>query len=217
MKRICSHLQCTNPHYARGLCRSHYDSQRKAGFKDHPRERVDANATFEERLQHHGWRVVDRDWTLVNTPCWEWAAASKRNGYGALRVNIRNDSGLWQEWGAHQVAFVAWVGAIPPGQVVRHKCDNPPCINPNHLELGAMVDNVTDMVHRRRAANGERMTGFKLTDSDVVEIRHVFATKGTSKAELARRYGVSRTLIRRVLNYTIRTAVTNPPLPESDR
>jgi response regulator of citrate/malate metabolism len=80
-----------------------------------------------------------------------------------------------------------------------------------------MVDNVTDMVHRRRAANGERMTGFKLTDSDVVEIRHVFATKGTSKAELARRYGVSRTLIRRVLNYTIRTAVTNPPLPESDR
>lgn len=65
-------------------------------------------------------------------------------GYGVLHVNARS-------YLAHRLAYEAsrdeW---IPPGQVVRHRCDNPPCVNPDHLELGTQRDNVNDTKARGR-------------------------------------------------------------------
>ena len=79
------------------------------------------------------------------------------------------------------------------GQVVRHKCDNPRCINPNHLELGTQLDNVQDSVVRGRATRSPGITNgrAKLTTAQVLEIRNAAGTG----PQLAHAYGVSTTVI----------------------
>lgn len=81
---------------------------------------------------------------------------------------------------AHRVAYRLYKGEIHEGQCVRHKCDNPSCVNPDHLEIGTQADNMKDMVERRRQSKGEahaikfrgsRHGRAKLTDDDVRKIR----------------------------------------------
>jgi hypothetical protein len=87
------------------------------------------------------------------------------------------------------------------GKVVRHKCDNPACINPNHLELGTQAENVQDMVQRGRKVTirGSDHKFAKLNESDIPIIRSMIA-KGESQARVARIYKVDKALIRRIHN-----------------
>ena len=89
-------------------------------------------------------------------------------------------------------------GEIPKGLVVRHKCDNPLCINPKHLELGTPADNNSDMKIRGRAAlQYGQLNGYsKLDDSDVVEILKSKEKQGS----LAKRYNVSDATISLIKN-----------------
>ena len=82
------------------------------------------------------------------------------------------------------------------GLVVRHKCDNPPCVNPNHLEVGTQRDNVRDMQERGRGLVGERHPMAKLTRKQVDDIRarHVRGTSRWSPGntrELCEEFGIS--------------------------
>lgn len=86
---------------------------------------------------------------------------------------------------AHRVAYEVWVGPIPKGHVVRHTCDNPPCINPAHLVSGTNAENSRDMVDRGRSLVGERHHKARLTEDDVRKIR---AMQGTNK-EIANAVG----------------------------
>ena len=78
------------------------------------------------------------------------------------------------------------------GKVVRHKCDNPRCINPDHLKLGTHNDNMRDMTSRKRQAVGERQGAAKLTAAEVMAIResYVRGSKEFGQYALARRFGV---------------------------
>lgn len=78
--------------------------------------------------------------------CWEWSANSYSNGYGQFQLNGKPHL-------AHRIAYELVNGPIPKGLVVRHKCDNPSCIKPEHLELGTQFDNIRDMVKRGRHTN----------------------------------------------------------------
>ena len=84
------------------------------------------------------WAKVDRD-----GECWEWAAARNSKGYGSLCVG-----GKWTM--AHRHAYALTHGPIAKGLVVRHTCDNPPCVNPAHLLLGTYSDNMRDALERGR-------------------------------------------------------------------
>lgn len=85
--------------------------------------------------------------------CWNWTSGKDVNGYGRLWYNGQNST-------AHTVAYSVFVGPIPKGLEVRHKCDNPSCINPDHLELGTHADNMRDKSIRKRI-HGEKNPNHK--------------------------------------------------------
>lgn len=109
------------------------------------------------------------------------------DGYPAVRINGRVTS-------LHRVMYAELNGPIPEGKVVRHTCDNPACVNPNHLILGTHADNVKDRVDRGRSAIGERHGRHKLTRDDVLAIRH--GSEGVRAT--ARKYSVDPKAIRMI-------------------
>lgn len=89
-----------------------------------------------------------------------------------------------------------WVnGSIPKGLVVRHECDNPACVNINHLLLGTQKDNVHDSIKRRRWPMNERHKWTKLSVDDVMAIR----SSSLSSSELALTYNVTYRHIRHIV------------------
>ncbi len=82
--------------------------------------------------------------------CVVWQLTTTR-GAGQLKHQGRN-------WYAHRLMYAALHGEIPSGLVVRHRCDNRACINPNHLVLGTHADNMRDMVERGRSTRGRELT-----------------------------------------------------------
>ena len=100
---------------------------------------------------------------------------------------------------AYRVAFEVWVGPIPNGQWVLHRCDNPRCIRPDHLELGDQTKNMADCSRRGRAATGARNGQAKLTQSGVDEMRRL-RSDGWTQARLASRFGVTQATVWRAVN-----------------
>lgn len=91
---------------------------------------------------------------------------------------------------SHRVAYTITKGEIPKGMVIRHKCDNSKCINPEHLELGSQQENIQDKVKRGRVPSGDKHMNAKLTNIVALEI---YNFKGTqSLSETARQYNISK-------------------------
>ena len=82
--------------------------------------------------------------------CWLWTGATDRHGYGRIWSGFKTSAGNKQTWIVPRVSYEQHVGPIPDGMVVRHKCDNPYCAAPHHLELGTMKENTKDMMDRGR-------------------------------------------------------------------
>ena len=132
--------------------------------------------------------------------CWEWTG-SRRAGYGRAIVNQKSVR-------AHRRAWVLTNGPIPDGLFVLHKCDNPPCVRPDHLFLGTQLDNRRDAVAKGRQASGANHASHlhpelrqgtnngnaKLTEEIVREIRLMEMMRG-DLSRMARRYSVSKTVI----------------------
>lgn len=119
----------------------------------------------------------------------------RKNGYGQL---YHKPTKKYQY--AHRVAYMEAYGPIPEGLVVRHKCDNPSCVNPEHLELGTQTDNMQDAVKRGRSAAGMRNGMAKLTPEDAERIRFIIASKEVSQRALAREYKVSPQTINNIVH-----------------
>jgi hypothetical protein len=127
----------------------------------------------------------------VDTDCWEWQAARHSSGYGQLR---RSGRAIYM----HRWSYEHHNGPIPDGMLIRHSCDNPPCVNPAHLLLGTERENMADAVERGRASVAERHSR-KLTNADVVTIRACIAA-GEKQAHVARRFGIAESTVSEMMH-----------------
>ena len=121
--------------------------------------------------------------------CWDFCG-TRRGGYG----RIKNENDILKT--AHCVAYDLCVGDIPEGMKVLHTCDNPSCVNPDHLFLGTQQDNVDDMINKGRKVicSSEYNGGAKLSLEDVLYIR----SSEDSYQTLATKYGLHWKTISRV-------------------
>lgn len=159
------------------------------------------------------WKQVDK-----SGDCWIWTASKIGRGYGQVKFNYKHLR-------SHRVSWELTYGPIPKGLFVLHKCDNPACVNPDHLELGTHKENMRQMVERERSPKGERNarvmyperypTGdshysrlqpermargekhgnSKLTADNIRHIRQVYSAGESTYEQLAHVYGVSITCI----------------------
>lgn len=193
MDSTCTFDGCDKPVRSSGLCASHYNQWlKKKELKP-------------LQVQYHGlsesvrfMRRVDKS---APNGCWNWTGSRmNRSWHGQWR----NSAGEHEM--VHRAAWRMFVGPIPDGMFVLHRCDNPVCLNPSHLFLGTQTDNMNDMWLKKRARPrallGSRHGGAKLTEDKVLEIRKSIL----SGIELAKIYGVSPTTIcdirkRRIWNH----------------
>ncbi len=103
---------------------------------------------------------------------------------------------------AHRAAWMMWKGDIPEGICVLHKCDNPKCINPEHLFLGTRIDNNIDKFKKGRQSRlkGVENGKEKLNEKDIFEIREITKNKKYNVSELSRKYNVSRFCINSIIH-----------------
>ena len=127
--------------------------------------------------------------------CWNWHASKEAFGYGHFKYDHRILK-------AHRFSWEYFRGVIPAGSYVLHKCDNPSCINPNHLFLGTPFDNMQDKIRKGRAVYemGEKSHNAKLTDAQVQEIRSLYSTGKYYQHDLGKRFGVTKQHIGRIVN-----------------
>lgn len=124
--------------------------------------------------------------------CWTWKASKAGQGYGQIKLPKQRRQAY-----AHRVAYEIYKGPIPAGQYVCHACDNPECVNPDHLFLGSSHDNHADMKEKGRHTYGEKSATRKLTENQVLQIRSCLAA-GMTQMQIARAFGVQQMTISRI-------------------
>jgi len=138
--------------------------------------------------------------TLTANPdkCWDWTAF-KHRGYGSFWVTQK---GKGLNVRATRISYFLHYHIDPIGKLVLHKCDNPSCVNPLHLELGTCNDNMQDMIKkgRKKFRTGANHAQSKLTQEIVDSIRLELKLIGTSQELIAKRYGVNQSVISRIKN-----------------
>lgn len=154
----CTVAECDRPARCKGMCNRHYENVRRYGYPVPVRE----------------WDLVDvidrAGWTVTESGCWEWGGSRNEDGYGVL-THLR--SGL-SNARAHRLMYERFVGPIPDGAEIRHRCDNPPCVNPEHLEPGTHAENMSDMAERGRhwrSGAAECLNGHDLTAPGAYRVR----------------------------------------------
>lgn len=135
-------------------------------------------------LETHFRRGVGR---TTEGGCILWSGVTDVRGYGIIYSSTHRRG--QRTFLAHRVAWELANGPIPDGLWALHRCDNPPCVNVDHLFIGTRHDNIDDMARKGRSPNR------KLTDEQIRAVRARYASGGVSQQRLADEYGVHQTCI----------------------
>lgn len=142
----------------------------------------DLNARF--------WNKIEK---MKNDGCWLWIGNKTRGGYGSFTLNRKRLL-------AHRFSYSLACGNIPEGLCVCHTCDVRLCVNPSHLFLGTIADNIHDMVSKGRNARGESVAGSRLTPELVSLIRYVYSSGEKTLDEIAKEFGLNSDYVSRIVS-----------------
>jgi hypothetical protein len=136
-------------------------------------------------------KAKEVEWIVTEKGCHEVISHKPmKSGYIPRRIN-------GQTLSLHRLVYEENYGKIPKGLVVRHKCDNRACINPEHLEIGTFYDNAMDRVKRNRQPKGEEIHQSKLTEEQARDIKY---NKELTQAEFVKKYNVTSSLVSMIIN-----------------
>ena len=179
MPDLCSFDGCPRPRDSKGLCTQHYNLQ----LKGKPLRPI--KVTRKNGFTWNEWV----EWILsrcTRSACWEWTGPSTQRGYpyASFRGKL---------YRLNRVILEAYKGApVDPKLVAKHSCDNPRCLNPDHLEWATQQENCRDETIR-----GRKRAGYKITPDAVRSIRKRLAS-GAVGRRLAEEYGVVPSVISRI-------------------
>lgn len=144
-------------------------------------------------------RFDDKCIPITETGCWIWTGHTgiPPNDYGRIKVKGKNRI-------ASRIAYMIFKKEIPHGMSVCHLCDTPSCVNPDHLFLGTHADNMRDSVVKgRNPKAGSKNGQAKLSEQDVIKIRHIYNTQRISQRDLAKKFNVSGPTVNLIVNNRI--------------
>jgi len=140
--------------------------------------------SLKQRLNHFHNKYTKKD-----NGCWIWNG-STANGYGRFCLHGK-------EIKAHRFAYEQFIGEIPEGFFVCHTCDNPSCVNPEHLFVGTPSENSRDMVKKGRSLMGSKNPNSKINPDDVKKIIALHCD-GMSPLSIAKIFGLSDVMVRNI-------------------
>lgn len=156
---------------------------------EHLRSGVTKSCGCRKTSEHKLKRIFDSKYVISKKGCWEWTGYCDKDGYPKI-----GDKCL----GAHRYSYERFKGKIPEGMLVCHSCDNPSCVNPEHLWLGSHNDNAQDKVQKKRQAIGEKIGNAKLTEYEVKEIRKL-SEEGMTQNEIGKKFNISQAVISKIV------------------
>jgi hypothetical protein len=180
--------------------RTHPPTHRFIGGTNVPEIYCKPLPEFSERDIARFWSKVDR--SAGPDACWPWTAGRLKSAYGHFGKSIKNRTHSFR---SHRVALYLATGKDPYPLDTLHSCDNPPCCNPDHLSAGTKLQNMQEMVERKRssflkenrpnysfrAARGNELPHTKLNPRSVHEIRILHSLCGYTCREVAQRFSVT--------------------------
>ncbi|MCK4788284.1 MAG: HNH endonuclease [Desulfobacteraceae bacterium] len=146
-------------------------------------DRLPYGSTTKERLE--AYSIPE-----PNSGCWLWLAYCDRGGYGKIAIDGKSTL-------AHRVCYEEFIGVVPDGVLVLHRCDTPPCINPGHLFLGTHLDNTRDRISKGRRIHpeGENMGNAKLSKDAVLSVVDLLKHSELTHADIGSSFGVASNTI----------------------
>jgi len=144
-------------------------------------------------------RLIDRFYGKfeITDTCWVWKGKKDKNGYGQFYMNLDKKEISVRP---HRFSYMIFKGEIPDGLLICHSCDNPACVNPQHLFLGTQKINIQDALKKERmnGPKGTKQWLAKFKDDDIREIRKL-KSSGMNGNQIAKKYNVNRRVIYDIL------------------